>query len=175
LVELITDHPGALHDVQRVEWESFKYHYDYTEDKIKPVATGKYVQYPLMLAWAVTIHKSQGKTLERVRVDLGSGAFASGQVYVALSRCRSLPDISLARPIGRQEVKCDQIIKRFYHALASLQQETAARASQPEVQAPAVPENRCPNCDGLLLERNGKFGPFLGCSNYPRCRYTRNR
>ena len=127
-VELITDHPGAVHDVQRVMWKSFKYQYDYTTDKIKPVTTGQYIQYPLMLAWAVTIHKSQGKTLERVRVDFGDGAFASGQVYVALSRCRSLPDISLTRPIDQQEVKCDQRIKQFYLALAGFQDKAPATA-----------------------------------------------
>lgn len=117
-VELVSDHPGTVHDVRRVKWESFKYEYDHVKDKINPVTVGKYIQFPLMLAWAVTIHKSQGKTLERVNVDLGGGAFAPGQVYVALSRCRSLRDISLARPLGRTEVKCDQRIKRFYEALA---------------------------------------------------------
>jgi ATP-dependent DNA helicase PIF1 len=125
-VELIGDHPGAVHDVQVVDWESFKYEYDYAEDKIKPTVTGRYSQYPLMLAWAVTIHKSQGKTLGRVRVDLGNGAFSPGQVYVALSRCRSLADIDLARPIRRQEVKCDQRIKRFYLALSELQERVKA-------------------------------------------------
>jgi hypothetical protein len=120
-VELITDHPGAIHEVQRVKWESYKYEYDYTEDKIKAVITGQYIQYPLMLAWAVTIHKSQGKTLEQVCVDLGNGAFASGQVYVAISRCRSLADLSLVRPIDMREVKCDERIKRFYLALTESQ------------------------------------------------------
>ena len=70
-----------------------------------------------MLAWAVTIHKSQGKTLEKVRVDLGNGAFASGQVYVALSRCRSLEDVKLTRPIKSSEVKCDPVILRFNQLL----------------------------------------------------------
>jgi ATP-dependent exoDNAse (exonuclease V) alpha subunit len=121
-VELIADPSGTVHDVQHVDWESFKYEYDYAEDKIRPTVTGRYTQYPLMLAWAVTVHKSQGKTLDRVRIDLGRGAFSPGQVYVALSRCRSLTDITLARPIGQHEVKCDQRIKRFYFALADLQQ-----------------------------------------------------
>lgn len=174
-VELITDHPGALHEVQRVKWESFKYEYDYTDDKIKPVTTGQYIQYPLMLAWAVTIHKSQGKTLERVRVDLGDGAFASGQVYVALSRCRSLTDISLARPIDQHEVKCDQRIKRFFLALAGLQANIEVVAQQDDQTPISVPTDRCPYCGGTLRERNGKFGPFLGCSNYPRCKYAKNK
>lgn len=77
-----------------------------------------------MLAWAVTIHKSQGKTLDNVLVDLGSGAFASGQVYVALSRCRSIEGIRLARLIRKTDVKCDPMIKRFYLALAEMMKET---------------------------------------------------
>jgi len=117
-VELISDTQGIVHDVQPVEWESFKYEVDKVADKIVPVVSGKYVQYPLMLAWAVTIHKSQGKTLEKVRVDLGTGAFASGQVYVALSRCRSLEDIRLTRPIRAAEVKCDPVILRFNQMLS---------------------------------------------------------
>ncbi len=107
------------YDVKPVKWESFKYEYDDEQDRIKPVSTGVYRQYPLMLAWAVTIHKSQGKTLEKVRVDLGEGAFDYGQVYVALSRCRSLEDIHLARPIRNVDIKCDPAIKRFYSALAA--------------------------------------------------------
>lgn len=120
-VELLSDQPGAVQDVRRVKWESFHYEYDPAGDKIKPVVMGEYVQFPLMLAWAVTIHKSQGKTLEKVRVDLGGGAFAPGQVYVALSRCRSLKDIRLARPIHHSEIKCDGRIKRFYQALGGEQ------------------------------------------------------
>ena len=73
-----------------------------------------------MLAWAVTIHKSQGKTLDSVLIDLGSGAFDFGQAYVALSRCRSIEGIQLARPIRKSDMKCDPIVKRFYLALAEM-------------------------------------------------------
>lgn len=118
-VELVSGCPGEVHDVERVNWESIKYEYDLEEDKIRTAVIGTYTQFPLMLAWAVTIHKSQGKTLEKVRVDLDDGAFAPGQVYVALSRCRSLQDISLARPIRPAEIKCDPRIRRFYEALYS--------------------------------------------------------
>ena len=117
-VELISGEKGIVHDVQRVGWESLRYEYDPVKDKIKSAVIGTYTQFPLMLAWAVTIHKSQGKTLEKVRIDLDDGAFAPGQVYVALSRCRSLQDISLARPINPAEIKCDPRIKRFYEAIA---------------------------------------------------------
>jgi ATP-dependent exoDNAse (exonuclease V) alpha subunit len=117
-VELLGEDKGIIHEVLPVEWESYVYEYDAVKEKIVPKVSGKYVQIPLMLAWAVTIHKSQGKTLEKVRVDLGSGAFASGQVYVALSRCRSLEDIRLTRPIKTSEVKCDPIILRFTELLS---------------------------------------------------------
>lgn len=118
LVELITDGEGNVHEVLPAEWESYKYEYDPATDAIVSVVTGNYVQFPLMLAWAVTIHKSQGKTLEKARIDLGNGAFASGQVYVALSRCRSLADICLSRPIKISDVKCDPIILRFNQMLS---------------------------------------------------------
>jgi ATP-dependent DNA helicase PIF1 len=73
-----------------------------------------------MLAWACTIHKSQGKTLESVLVDLGSGAFASGQAYVALSRCRGMDGIRLARPLRTTDVRCDHVVKRFYRGITDL-------------------------------------------------------
>lgn len=103
-------------EVSPFKWESYKYDHDMVSGKIKPSVIGSYEQIPLMLAWAVTIHKSQGKTLDKVKVDLSSGAFASGQVYVALSRCRSMAGISLERPIQLKDVRCDPEIKRFYLA-----------------------------------------------------------
>jgi hypothetical protein len=116
-VELIA-HRGTRYEVSQVEWETYRYEYEEQTGKIVPAVIGTYRQIPLMLAWAVTIHKSQGKTLDRVEVDLGRGAFAPGQVYVALSRCRSLSGITLKRPIRPDEVKCDPRIKRFYRELA---------------------------------------------------------
>jgi hypothetical protein len=106
--------------VKRVTWETFKYSYDAERDQIVAQKVGAYTQYPLMLAWAVTIHKSQGKTLENALIDLGSGAFASGQVYVALSRCRSIEGISLERPIRNTDVQCDPMIKRFYFVMEEM-------------------------------------------------------
>lgn len=173
-VELITDHPGTCHEVTREKWESYRYKYDYAKDRIQMEVVGEYTQFPLMLAWAVTIHKSQGKTLEKVRVDLGTGAFAHGQVYVALSRCRSLEDIRLVRPIQASEVQCDPRIKRFYRAIAGL----PVLPEKPDSVAPPgnhrEEHTQCPSCGGTLRTRSGKYGPFLGCSNYPNCRFTQN-
>ena len=123
-VELVSDSRGMKRDVLPVTWEKYKYAYDQEEDSIVARVEGQYTQYPLMLAWAVTIHKSQGKTLDSVLIDLGSGAFDFGQAYVALSRCRSIEGIQLARPIQKSDVKCDPIVKRFYFALAEMSRDT---------------------------------------------------
>ncbi len=110
---------GSVHDVERVTWQTFEYRLDREADRIVAEEVGHYKQFPLMLAWAVTIHKSQGKTLGNVLVDFGSGAFAPGQVYVALSRCRSLESIRLARSLRVSDVKCDPRIRRFYQTLGA--------------------------------------------------------
>ena len=101
-------------EVKGHQWESDRYDHDMMSGRISPNIIGTFVQIPLMLAWAVTIHKSQGKTLDKIKVDLSSGAFASGQVYVALSRCTSIEGIILERPIQAKDVSCDQEVKRFY-------------------------------------------------------------
>jgi ATP-dependent DNA helicase PIF1 len=120
--EVVLVEPGdgssPVYDVLPVAWESYEYALDH-DQRIVARKIGEYRQYPLMLAWAVTIHKSQGKTLDRVLVDLGSGAFASGQAYVALSRVRSLDGIRLARRLRVTDVKCDPVIRRFYEALSA--------------------------------------------------------
>ena len=100
--------------VQRVSWEKYKYVYDETNNKIYPKVVASYTQFPLMPAWAITIHKSQGKTLPAVKVDLGEGAFAAGQTYVALSRARKLEDVWLGRAIKSEDIFCDQRIRQFY-------------------------------------------------------------
>jgi len=109
---------GKTHDVEQASWETYEYEFDAKQDRILSKPQGTYTQYPLMLAWAVTIHKSQGKTLDNVLIDLGYGAFVSGQVYVALSRCRSIEGIKLVRPLRPSDIRCDPTIRRFYLALA---------------------------------------------------------
>jgi len=111
-------------EVQPATWEQYRYEYDPTKDRIVAKVVGRYTQFPLMLAWAVTIHKAQGKTLDRIFVDLGNRAFAPGQVYVALSRVRSLQDLRLARPIRKEEVRCDPEITKFYSQLMQMTQIT---------------------------------------------------
>ena len=77
------------------------------------------MQFPLTLAWAITIHKSQGRTIDRVHLDLGGGAFETGQTYVALSRCRSFKGLSLVRPVTEKDILVDYESKDFYNKLRS--------------------------------------------------------
>jgi len=103
-------------DVKPLTWEILKYKADKTNpDKIETEIIGTFTQYPLKLAWAITIHKSQGKTFDRVIIDLGKGAFEHGQTYVALSRCRTLEGIILKKPVRRQDIITDPRVVEFYH------------------------------------------------------------
>lgn len=95
------------------KWEKTRYTWDSFSGRIGKDVVGDYTQIPLRLAWAVTIHKSQGLTLDSVVVDLDRPAFAHGQVYVALSRCRSIEGMSLARPIRPQDIVTNPRVAEF--------------------------------------------------------------
>lgn len=95
---------GAELDVEREMWENVRYTYNEKEKKIDEEQLGVYKQFPLRLAWAITVHKSQGLTFRQVNIDFTGGVFAGGQTYVALSRCTSLDGISLKEPISPSDI-----------------------------------------------------------------------
>ena len=102
-------------EVSRMDWEILKYKESLEDpNKIETEVIGTFKQFPLRLAWAITIHKSQGKTFDKVIIDLGKGAFEHGQTYVALSRCRTLEGIVLKQPIRMRDILTDERILDFY-------------------------------------------------------------
>ncbi len=100
-------------DVEPFEWDVVRHKLN-DKNEIETENIGTFTQYPLRLAWAMTIHKSQGKTFDRVIIDMGKGAFEYGQTYVALSRCRTLEGIVLRRPLRPQDIFVDERVVDFY-------------------------------------------------------------
>lgn len=107
------DIDGEEVDVEPAVWERFRYAYDQKTKKLSRDVVAEFTQFPLRLAWAVTIHKSQGKTYQRAIIDLGSGAFAPGQTYVALSRLTSLDGLYLSRDLRPGDIRVDEDVRRF--------------------------------------------------------------
>ncbi|MGO4104009.1 ATP-dependent RecD-like DNA helicase [Leifsonia sp. YAF41] len=110
---VFVDIDGEIHEVEPAIWEKFKYSYDPTTKKLSKDVVAEFTQFPLRLAWAVTIHKSQGATYERAIVDLGARVFSPGQTYVALSRLTSLDGLYLSRPLRPSDIIVDPNVRRF--------------------------------------------------------------
>lgn len=111
---------GKEYEVEPVSWEHRKYAYDQSAEKIVETIAGTFKQFPVRLAWALTIHKAQGLTLDQVYVDLGRGTFAHGQTYVALSRCRTLEGLALARTLTPSDIRFDPLAMGYRDAFPSL-------------------------------------------------------
>ena len=105
---------GCVYQVEPYVWEDVRYEWNALSQKLEPRVRGFFKQYPLKLAWAITIHKSQGLTFENVYLDMGRGAFAPGQTYVALSRCRTLSGIHLKKDILEKDILCDKRVLQFF-------------------------------------------------------------
>lgn len=104
-------------EVPMETWEQFDYQVNAESGGIERVVVGTFTQMPVVLAWAMTIHRSQGLTLDAVHLDLGAGAFETGQTYVALSRCRSLNRLSLSRPLQSGDIRVDPEARAFYNSI----------------------------------------------------------
>ncbi|MFH1142254.1 MAG: helicase C-terminal domain-containing protein, partial [Candidatus Uhrbacteria bacterium] len=115
---------GKTVEVKPHKWEVFEYQLD--GQNLEEEVIGSYSQYPIALAWAVTIHKAQGKTFDKVLVDVGWGAFAHGQMYVALSRCTELSGITLLKPFNPKDVIVDQAVLDFVYKPRKISYQTSA-------------------------------------------------
>lgn len=104
---------GVKHVIEKETWEKYQYMYDSSTKTLVKEVVATFRQYPLRLAYAITIHKSQGQTYETVKIDLSQGAFANGQVYVALSRCRNMKSLYLTVPLKLQDIRVSQEVKSY--------------------------------------------------------------
>ncbi|WP_276879907.1 ATP-dependent DNA helicase [Bacteroides heparinolyticus] len=102
-IYIITD-DGKEVDVKRESWRNIRYKYNEEKKRVEEEELGTFTQYPIRMAWAITVHKSQGLTFSRVVIDFTGGVFAGGQTYVALSRCTALEGIQLKKPVSRADI-----------------------------------------------------------------------
>jgi len=123
---------GETHKLEPVTWENRKYTYHKDNRRIASEVVGTFTQYPIKLAWAITIHKSQGLSFDNVVIDLGSGAFVNGQVYTALSRCRTLDGIVLKRMLKQTDIIADKRVLHFYETERLIDQITSEQDESKE-------------------------------------------
>lgn len=152
-------------EVTKDEWENIRYSIDKTSQSLKSETLGTFKQFPLRLAWAITIHKSQGLTFEKAIIDAGE-AFASGQVYVALSRCTGLEGLILKSRIRTNSLSSDPAILAFSKNISSSQNikdelEQAKRNYQLQILLETFNFNkaihRCQELKSYLVENNSSF------------------
>lgn len=111
--EVKVDIGGIVYSVPKETWSKIRYYYNQEKKKVEEEVVSSFTQFPLKLAWALTIHKAQGQTYGTVAIDMGDGAFAHGQTYVALSRCKTLEGVYLKREILREDIMVDPAVVSF--------------------------------------------------------------
>jgi formylglycine-generating enzyme required for sulfatase activity len=136
---------GSIYKVHPRTWENIVYSFNKKNRKIVETVVGTFTQYPLKLAWAITIHKSQGLTFEKMVLDFGSGTFASGQAYVALSRARTFDGIFLKTKVNRGDIILSAEVKNFaktFNDLEKIQSRLEATRTDWEEKGPLSEDSR---------------------------------
>ena len=134
---------GSVEEVEAYAWQMFRFDLNTKTKRIVSEAVGKFTQLPIMLAWAVTIHKSQGKTFDTAVID-ASRAFAAGQVYVALSRLRTLEGMRLARPLEKKHVRVDWRVVKFLTSYRyDISEDQCPLDQKVEIIEQAIEDERC--------------------------------
>lgn len=108
---------GIEYRLEKIEYESRRYSYNTKSQDVETKSVGTFVQYPIRLAYAITIHKSQGKTFDKINIDFGAATFAHGQAYVAISRCRTLEGITLTRKLRIDDFVYEKRVMEFYKSI----------------------------------------------------------
>lgn len=148
----ICNDEGREYDVEREIWENIRYTFNEKEQKIEEEQLGTYTQFPIRLAWAITVHKSQGITFSRVTIDFSGGVFAGGQTYVALSRCRTLEGITLKEPLHSTDIFVRTEVVQF-----------AGHFNNPQLIQQAMKEGQADRLyrDAMVAFNQGRFNMFL--------------